>query len=160
MKNVFSVKWWVGKLSELKEVVVDLPTGIASHIGDCIKLLGEFLGNFKALSNTVGPYISWLRIVGIVSSIIDIVKGIPSTISKGIDADSLRKAAVAALKKLDASSALLADAAEYGFYKVLRGFAANATFLRYDGKELFRSERAETWAMPPASPDSPLRKSN
>ena len=44
--------------------------------------------------------------------------------------------------------------------KILRGFAANATFLGYDGKELFRSERAETWAMPPAPPDSPLRKSD
>jgi len=123
VKNVFSIKWWVGKLSELKEIVVDFPTGITSHIADSMKILGEFQGTIKALANTIGPYIRWLPIVGLVSSIIDIVKGIPSTISKGKDMIALGKAAVAAQKKEEPSAALLAEAAEYGFYKVMRGFA-------------------------------------
>ena len=119
VKNVFSIKWWIGKLIELKEWVMDPPAALTEQTHGVLTLLG---GGCKSLAKNIGPYVSWLPIAGLVSSIIDVGVGVLSSISKFKDTIALGKAADAAQKKEEPSAVLLADAAEYGFRKVLRGF--------------------------------------
>jgi hypothetical protein len=117
---VFKMNSWRKWIKDFIELVKN-PSEAVADKGPTI--LPAFLSFAQPVANQIALWTKWLPIFGIVSSIWSMIKGIGETWSKLKDMLALKSTAKAAGKnKEDPSSAELAEAAQYGYAKVKRGF--------------------------------------